>query len=117
MTITLVIGSSYRHMPTDLDISFVEVRDENVEQLKVLNRAIFPINYQVNQGSVCGSARPSSAVRHSHSACAPSQDRVYKDILASGQVTQLGASAKAPQEVRDVMPSCPEDPCACSLPH
>ncbi|KAL3163256.1 hypothetical protein ABBQ32_009655 [Trebouxia sp. C0010 RCD-2024] len=49
-------------MPTELDISFVEVRDENVEQLKVLNRAIFPINYQ---------------------------DRVYKDILASGQVTQL----------------------------
>ena len=33
-------------MPTELKISFAEVRDKNVEQLKVLNRAIFPINYQ-----------------------------------------------------------------------
>lgn len=36
------------HMPTELELSFVEVREKNVEQLKVLNRAIFPINYQVN---------------------------------------------------------------------
>lgn len=43
-------------MPTELDISFVEVRDENVEQLKVLNRAIFPINYQVMRGFVCSTA-------------------------------------------------------------
>ena len=34
-------------MHTELEISFVEVRENNVEQLKVLNRAIFPINYQV----------------------------------------------------------------------
>lgn len=39
-------------MLTDLNISFVEVRDDNVEQLKVLNRAIFPINYQVTRGCV-----------------------------------------------------------------
>ena len=39
---------TYRRMPTDLEITFVEVREKNVEQLKVLNRAIFPINYQVN---------------------------------------------------------------------
>lgn len=34
-------------MHTELEISFVEVRENNVEQLKVLNRAVFPINYQV----------------------------------------------------------------------
>ena len=41
-------------MPTDLEISFVEVQEKNVEQLKVLNRGIFPINYQVNvTGYLC----------------------------------------------------------------
>ena len=45
-----------------LSISFDGVRDKNVEQLKVLNRAIFPINYS---------------------------DTVYADILACADVSQL----------------------------
>ncbi|DBA94976.1 TPA: N-acetyltransferase 5 [Trebouxia sp. C0004] len=46
----------------DLEITFDEVQEQNLEQLKILNRAIFPINYQ---------------------------DRIYQDILASGRVSQL----------------------------
>ena len=34
-------------MPSAPKINFDIVRDSNVEQLKVLNRAIFPIKYQV----------------------------------------------------------------------
>ena len=45
-----------------LPITFGAVTEKNVEQLKVLNRAIFPINYN---------------------------ERVYKDILAFTDVTQL----------------------------
>lgn len=45
-----------------LPIIFDTVREKNIEQLRVLNRAIFPINYQ---------------------------ERVYQDILACGEVTQL----------------------------
>ena len=46
---------------TQLPITFDGIREKNLEQLKVLNRAIFPINYQ---------------------------DRLYKDILACA-CTQL----------------------------
>ncbi len=35
----------------DHEITFDEVREQNLEQLKILNRAIFPINYQVNRFS------------------------------------------------------------------
>jgi hypothetical protein len=45
-----------------LPITFGAVTEKNVEQLKLLNRAIFPINYN---------------------------ERVYKDILAFTDVTQL----------------------------
>lgn len=31
-----------------LDITFMSLRDKNIEQLKVLNRVIFPIRYQVS---------------------------------------------------------------------
>ena len=48
--------------PAQLEISFDQVSESNLEQLKTLNRVIFPINYQ---------------------------DRVYQDILACGEVTQL----------------------------
>ena len=37
------------HMPPELAITFDEVRVKNVEQLKTLNLAIFPIKYQVPQ--------------------------------------------------------------------
>ena len=46
----------------ELAIAFDTIRDKNLEQLRVLNRAIFPINYQ---------------------------EKVYQDILACGEVTQL----------------------------
>lgn len=45
-----------------LQINFDTVREKNIEQLRVLNRAIFPINYN---------------------------EKVYQDILACGEVTQL----------------------------
>lgn len=57
---TTVINSKPAMDP--LSISFDGVRDKNVEQLKVLNRAIFPINYS---------------------------DKVYADILACADVSQL----------------------------
>jgi hypothetical protein len=45
-----------------LTITFDGVREKNIEQLRILNQAIFPINYQ---------------------------EQVYKDILACGDITQL----------------------------
>jgi len=45
-----------------LPIAFDTAREKNIEQLRVLNRAIFPINYP---------------------------DRIYRDIIACGEVTQL----------------------------
>ena len=45
-----------------LPVTFAAPTEANIEQLRVLNLAIFPISYQ---------------------------DRVYKDILACGDVTQL----------------------------
>lgn len=45
-----------------LPITFDNVRDKNIEQLRVLNRAIFPINYP---------------------------ERMYQDVLACGEVTHL----------------------------
>ena len=48
-----------------LEITFAPIDDENIEHLKTLNRAIFPVNYP---------------------------DRVYQDILACGDVTQLALS-------------------------
>lgn len=49
--------------PPRLALSFGAVTEKNVEQLKVLNRAIFPINYP---------------------------ERMYKDVLAFPDVTQVG---------------------------
>ena len=49
-------------MKQTLKITFDGVREKNLEQLRILNQAIFPINYQ---------------------------ERVYKDILACGDITQL----------------------------
>lgn len=46
-----------------LALTFGAVTEKNVEQLKVLNRAIFPINYP---------------------------ERMYKDVLAFPDVTQVG---------------------------
>ncbi|KAI3436413.1 hypothetical protein D9Q98_005830 [Chlorella vulgaris] len=48
--------------PSRLPITFGTVTDKNIEQLKVLNRAIFPINYP---------------------------ERMYKDVLAYTDVTHL----------------------------
>lgn len=45
-----------------LPITFDGVREKNIEQLRILNQAIFPIKYQ---------------------------EQVYKDILACGDITQL----------------------------
>lgn len=45
-----------------LPITFDTVTEDNIEQLRVLNRAIFPINYP---------------------------ERMYQDIMACGEVTQL----------------------------
>lgn len=45
-----------------LAITFGDITDKNLEQLKVLNQVIFPINYQ---------------------------HKVYQDMLACGEVTQL----------------------------
>lgn len=45
-----------------LELTFSTCRPDNVEQLRALNRAIFPINYS---------------------------DRMYQEILACGDVTQL----------------------------
>ena len=45
-----------------LDIAFGAITDKNIEQLRVINRVIFPINYQ---------------------------ESVYQDILACSEVTQL----------------------------
>eukprot|EP00887_Chlorella_sp_A99_P002906 scaffold6.g2906.t1 len=49
-------------------LSFSPPTESNIEQLKALNRAIFPINYH---------------------------DRIYADILACGEVTQLAYLADA----------------------
>ena len=45
-----------------LHVTFGTLTDKNIEQLRILNRAIFPINYQ---------------------------EKVYQEILACGEVTQL----------------------------
>ncbi len=103
----------------DLEITFDEVRKQNIEQLKILNRAIFPINYQVIQCSChcCHSDdlvvllwhlinSESHSLRHLPSL--DMQDRIYQDILASGGVSQLGACHvfHAPCSI-----SCAEAPC------
>ncbi len=86
----------------DLEITFDEVRKQNIEQLKILNRAIFPINYQVIRVSChyCHSddllillLHPINSVSRNlrHLPSLDMQDRIYQDILASGGVSQLGA--------------------------
>ena len=86
----------------DLEITFDEVRKQNIEQLKILNRAIFPIKYQVIRFSChrCHSEyllvllwHPTNSESHSlgHLLSLDLQDRIYQDILASGGVSQLGA--------------------------
>ena len=86
----------------DLEITFDEVRKQNIEQLKILNRAIFPINYQVIRFSHNRCHSDDLLVLLWHSIDSEShrlhplpsldmQDRIYQDILASGGVSQLGA--------------------------
>jgi len=61
-----------------LPLSFGAVTEKNIEQLKMLNRAIFPINYP---------------------------ERMYKDILAYTDVTQVGGQW-AGLGMRGVLQAC-----------
>ena len=95
-------------MPAELQITFDDLREQNVEQLKILNRAVFPIKYQVSIVSMIIKPMKNSLKRVTtrasysdwrfcsehcclHSVILSGQDRIYQDILASGGVTQLGA--------------------------
>ena len=61
----------------DLKITFDCVRDKNIEQLRVLNNVLFPINYQATKHTPF----------QTHTV---QQESYYRDCLASEEMSQLG---------------------------
>lgn len=73
----------------DLKITFDCVRDKNVEQLRVLNNVLFPINYQVHKRD--------TPLTHS-----VQQESYYRDCLASEEMSQLGTPTTTIPRMQDV---------------
>lgn len=70
----------------ELRLTFDNVRDKNLEQLKTLSRAIFPIKYHV-----CSSIVHGPDLLLTDCFCAL-QDAVYEEIIKAGELSRLGAA-------------------------
>jgi hypothetical protein len=89
-----------------LQVTFGGLRSKNIEQLKMLNAAIFPIKYQVppldtsmircsivKTACICTCANRRCCVMH--------QDGFYRECCAAGDVTQLGEAGSVQQQSAD----------------